>query len=515
MKQAVAYLEPYMEAEKQQRQMSSARARIVMATVKGDVHDIGKNIVGVVLGCNNYEVIDLGVMVPCERILATAREQQADVIGLSGLITPSLDEMVRVASEMRREGVTLPLLIGGATTSAAHTAVKIAPQYPHPVVHVVDASRVVGVVSQLLNPQTCESFAMQVARDQEERRQDFLRKQDRPLLTLEQAWANRLPVDWAAAPIERPSFLGTRVRTSIPLETLAEYIDWTPFFHVWELRGRYPALLDDPVVGAQARELFADAQALLAEIVAHQRFEARAVVGFFPTNSVGDDLLLYADESRAEVRAVLHTLRQQTPKQAGRPSLALADFVAPRDSGRLDYVGGFVVTAGHGVEELVGQFEAARDDYNAILTKALADRLAEACAEYMHEQVRRELWGYSPEEHLSKDDLLRERYRGIRPAPGYPAQPDHTEKRALFDLLAAEDAVGVSLTESYAMWPASSVSGVYFAHPEARYFAVYPIGRDQVEDYAGRKGQSVADTERWLGPYLAYEPTRQLDRVLE
>ncbi len=505
MKQAVAYLEPFMAARKQQRQDGSTQPRIVLATVKGDVHDIGKNIVGVVLGCNNYEVIDLGVMVPSERILATARERGADVIGLSGLITPSLDEMVHVASELRRAEFDLPLLIGGATTSPAHTAVKIAPQYAQPVVHVADASRVVGVVAQLLNPQTREAFARQVAADQERRRQDFAQRQERPLLSLRQARAKRLAVDWATAPLERPAFLGRRVLAPLPLATLAEYIDWTPFFHVWELRGRYPEILDDPTYGAEARRLFADAQALLADLIAHDRLEARGVYGFFPAQADGDDILLYADESAGDVRVVFHTLRQQTAKENGNPNLALADFVAPRESGRLDYVGGFAITAGHGLEEVVRHFQEQRDDYSAILAEALADRLAEAGAEYLHLLARRD-WGYGRDEHLSQDDLLRGRYRGIRPAPGYPAQPDHTEKRTLFDLLGAEQGAGVRLTESCAMWPASSVSGLYFASPEARYFAVGRIGRDQVEDYARRKGQSVPETERWLAPSLAYEP---------
>ncbi|HZR99343.1 MAG TPA: methionine synthase [Chloroflexota bacterium] len=505
MKQAVAYLEPFMEAEKQQRQDTSARARIVMATVKGDVHDIGKNIVAVVLACNGYEVIDLGVMVPSERILAVAREQGAAAIGLSGLITPSLDQMVHVAGEMQREGFEVPLLIGGATTSAAHTAVKIAPQYAQPVVHVQDASRVVGVVSQLLSPQTREAFARQVAAEQESRRAAFARKNARPMLSLRQARANRLAVDWSTAPIERPAFLGTRAIAPLALDRLVPYIDWTPFFHVWELRGRYPEILDDAKLGAEARRLFADAQALLADIVHYQRFQARAVYGFFAANSEGDDILVYEDEARGKVRAVLHTLRQQIRKENDSPNLALADYVAPVESGRLDYVGGFAVTAGLGAEELVRHFKARGDDYTAILAEALADRLAEAGAEYLHEQARR-AWGFGRDERLSHEDLLRERYRGIRPAPGYPAQPDHTEKRTLFDLLDAEAQTGIRLTESYAMWPAASVSGLYFAHPAARYFAVAYIGRDQIEDYARRKGQTVAETERWLAPYLAYEP---------
>jgi 5-methyltetrahydrofolate--homocysteine methyltransferase len=505
MKQAVAYLEPYMEAEKRQRRDTSARARIVMATVKGDVHDIGKNIVGVVLACNGYDVIDLGVMVPSERVLAVAREEGAAAIGLSGLITPSLDQMVHAASEMQREGFRVPLLIGGATTSSAHTAVKIAPQYGQPVVHVQDASRVVGVVSQLLSPQTREAFGRQVEAEHEQRRAAFARKNARPMLSLRQARANRLAVDWATAPIERPGFLGTRTVAPLPLDALVPYIDWTPFFHVWELRGRYPEILEDARLGEEARRLFADAQALLSDIVHYRRFEARAVYGFFPANSDGDDIVVYADEARSAVRAVLHTLRQQVRKDNGGPNLALADYVAPAESGRLDYVGGFAVTAGLGADELVGHFKGRGDDYAAIMAEALADRLAEAGAEYLHAQARR-AWGYGRDERLSQEDLLRERYRGIRPAPGYPAQPDHREKATLFGLLDAEAETRIALTESYAMWPAASVSGWYFAHPEARYFAVVYLGQDQVEDYARRTGQSVAETERWLAPYLAYEP---------
>jgi 5-methyltetrahydrofolate--homocysteine methyltransferase len=506
MKQAVAYLEPYMDAEKRQRQDTSARAKIVMATVKGDVHDIGKNIVGVVLACNGYDVVDLGVMVPSERVLAVAREQNATAIGLSGLITPSLDQMVHAASEMQREGFSVPLLIGGATTSAAHTAVKIAPQYAQPVVHVQDASRVVGVVSKLLNPQTRAAFTDEVAAQHEQRRAAFARKNERPMLSLRQARANRLAVDWAAVPIDRPAFLGTRVVAPLPLDVLVPYVDWTPFFHTWEMRGRYPDILDDARLGTEARRLLADAQALLADVVHYQRIQARAVYGFFPAHSDGDDVLIYTDETRAEVSAVFHTLRQQIRKDNGGPNLALADYVAPIGSGRLDYVGGFAVTAGLGVDELVRHFKANGDDYSAIMAEALADRLAEAGAEYLHEQARR-LWGYGRDERLTKDDLLHERYRGIRPAPGYPAQPDHTEKRALFDLLDAEAQTGIALTESFAMWPAASVSGLYFGHPDARYFAVVYLGRDQIEDYARRKDQSVAETERWLAPYLAYEPS--------
>jgi 5-methyltetrahydrofolate--homocysteine methyltransferase len=508
MKQAVGYLEPFMEAEKQQRQNGNAQARIVMATVKGDVHDIGKNIVGVVLACNNYEVIDLGVMVPCERILATAREMNADAIGLSGLITPSLDEMVHVASEMTREGFELPLLIGGATTSGAHTALKIAPQYGPPVVHVNDASRVTGVVSRLLNPATRDDYARSLANEHEQRRQAYAQRAPRVLLSLEQARVRRPAFDWATTRIDQPSYLGERRMVPLPLDALVPYIDWSPFFHVWELRGRYPEILDDPRFGEEARRVFADAQALLADIVANRRIEARAIFGFYPANSSGDDILVYDDNTRTRVRTTFHTLRQQAAGDGDRARLALADYVAPVESGRADYVGAFVVTAGHGVEDLVRLYKAQRDDYNAIMLEALADRLAEAAAEYVHEQARRD-WGYGRDEQLSQQDLLHERYRGIRPAPGYNAQPDHTEKRTLFELLDAEAVVDVSLTESYAMWPPSSVSGLYFGHPEARYFAVGYLGRDQVEDYARRKGQSIEETERWLAPSLAYEPSAE------
>jgi len=514
MKQAVAYLQPYMEAARRAPPSLTGggdatdggrKARIVLATVKGDVHDIGKNIVGVVLACNNYEVIDLGVMVPCERILATARERGAAIIGLSGLITPSLDEMVHVAGEMRRQGFTLPLLIGGATTSAAHTALKIAPQYDHPVVHVPDASRVVGVVAQLLNPQTRDSYARAVAAEQERRRQEYLGRHDRPLLSLAEARANRFPTDWAAAALEPPAFLGTCVLAPIPLALLAEYVDWTPFFHVWELRGRYPDVLDDPTYGEEARRLYRDARALLDEIIAHGWLEARGVYGFWPAQSQGDDILVYPHGPEHPLRVVLHTLRQQVQREGGRPNLALADYIAPVSCGRLDYIGGFVVTAGHGLDHLVAHYEARHDDYTAILARALADRLAEAGAEYLHAEARRH-W-YAPHEQLTNTELIRERYRGIRPAPGYPAQPDHTEKRTLFALLGAEAATSVALTETCAMLPGSSVCGLYFGHPAARYFAVGRIGRDQVEDYAARKGMLVTEVERWLAPNLAYDPT--------
>jgi len=515
MKKAVALLTPYMEEEKRLHAAAGGtnrpNGRILLATVKGDVHDIGKNIVGVVLACNNYEVIDLGVMVPCERILATAREKQVDVIGLSGLITPSLDEMVHAAKEMKREGLAIPLLIGGATTSAAHTAVRIAPEYPPGVVHVLDASRVVNVVSSLLSDGEKPGFLTGVRASQERQRQDFAaRRNRRPLLSLAAARARRPVFDWAAVDIPRPEVLGPRAFPAVPLADIVPFIDWGPFFSAWELHGRYPEILADAVVGSEATKLFADAQRLLERIVAERRFTANAVIGFWPCNAVGDDIEIYADEARSRRVAVIHTLRQQLDKPPGQTNDALADYIAPRDPGgadRLDYVGGFAVTAGHGVEDFAAAFRAANDDYSAIMAQALGDRLAEAMAELWHQRAR-ELCGFGRSENLSHADLLRERYRGIRPAPGYPACPDHTEKPGLFALLGAEAATGITLTESCAMHPASSVSGWYFNHPEAKYFGVGKIGRDQIEDYAERKGWTVAEAEKWLGPYLDYESGR-------
>ncbi|MEO6969712.1 MAG: methionine synthase, partial [Chthoniobacterales bacterium] len=561
MKKAVAYLMPFMEAEKTAD--AKPQARIVMATVKGDVHDIGKNIVGVVLQCNNYEVIDLGVMVPAAKILETARAMNADVIGLSGLITPSLDEMVHVAQEMERQQFQLPLLIGGATTSRAHTAVKIAQHYHETVAHVLDASRAVGVVSALLNPNAKAKFDATTRADYERLRSEHAnRTREKKMLTLAQAQANRLTVDWKSYEPPVPEFMGVRAVSSglgsagcqpavagslpatesdvastggsvsrqtaetdgltaraprnggdtsrecvseISLSTLVEYVDWSPFFHTWELRGRYPAIFEDAVVGAQARELFGEAQELLQRIVDEKLLTAGGVYGFWPANSAGDDVEIYRDESRTEVIARLHFLRQQMQKPAGQTNYCLADFVAPKDSGRHDYLGGFAVTAGIGADELAKTFQAEHDDYNAIMTKALADRLAEAFAEYLHREARR-AWGFGAEEGLTTDDLVRERYRGIRPAPGYPASPDHVEKRTLFDLLSAEEHAGIHLTESFAMHPGASVSGLYFSHPDSRYFAVGKIERDQAADYAARKGESLGEIEKWLSPNLNYEP---------
>jgi len=508
MKQAVAVLLPYMEAEKAGGDARRTAGTIVMATVKGDVHDIGKNIVGVVLACNNYEIIDLGVMTPASKILAVARERKADAIGLSGLITPSLDEMAHVAAEMEREGFDIPLLIGGATTSRVHTAVKIHPRYARcQAVHVNDASRAVGVVSSLLSPDTraatIEAVRAEYRKVAEAHERSEAEKTRTPLA---RARANAAPIDWSAYRPTTPTFLGTRAFASYDLAELARYIDWTPFFQTWELKGRYPAILDDPEQGAAARALFDDAQAMLKRIVEQRWLEPKAVVGFWPAAQTGDDIALYADEERKAPIATLYTLRQQLGRRDGRPNVALADFVGPAHV--RDYVGAFVVTAGVEDEATARRFERANDDYSAIMVKALADRLAEAFAEAMHARVRRELWGYAPQERFTPEELIAEPYRGIRPAPGYPAQPDHTEKATLFRLLDAERAIGVRLTESFAMWPASSVSGLYLAHPEAHYFGVAKVERDQVEDYAARKGLTVEEVERWLGPVLNYAPVR-------
>jgi 5-methyltetrahydrofolate--homocysteine methyltransferase len=495
-----------MEEEKKRLGSYRSQGKILLATVKGDVHDIGKNIVGVVLGCNNYDIIDLGVMVPCEKILATAKEQQADIIGLSGLITPSLDEMVHVAREMTREGFDVPLLIGGATTSKAHTAVKIDPAYDRSVVHVLDASRAVGVVGRLISPSQKPEFVQQVKEDYERMRQAHQERGAKPLLPIDQARANRLATDWGLIDMPTPSFLGIRTISQQKLVELVSFIDWSPFFHTWELKGRYPAILDDDAVGAKARELYDDARRLLDEIIHGELLTAKGVYGFFAAVSMGDDIALYKDASRTARLTTIHTLRQQAEKPQGQPNLALADYVAPTESGRADHIGAFAVTAGIGLDELCRRFDEDHDDYNSIMAKALADRLAEAFAEYLHKRVREE-WGYGREEKLSNEDLIRERYRGIRPAPGYPACPDHTEKRLLFDLLQVEDHTGIILTESFAMLPASSVSGFYFAHPEAKYFAVGKIGKDQVEDYARRKGMDRRAVERWLSPNLNYDPS--------
>ena len=501
MKRAVAWLTPFMEEEKRKSgATASSQGKVLLATVKGDVHDIGKNIVGVVLACNNYEVIDLGVMVPQEKILSTAKERGVDVIGLSGLITPSLDEMVSVAKEMKRQQFDVPLLIGGATTSHPHTSVKIAPEYEHGVVHVIDASRVVNVVSALLSPQQKRGFLDEVVQKQDSARADFeARRVQRKLLTLEAARANRKTFDWSRIDLPRPETLGPITVNDLPLTELVPFIDWGPFFNAWELFGAFPRILEDEKVGAEAKKLYADAQVLLQRIIDEKRVTANGVYGFWPANAVGDDVELYSDEQRTKVVHRFHMLRQQAEKQPGQANLCLADFVAPRDSGRIDYFGGFAVTAGLGVETFAQTFRDAHDDYSAIMVQALGDRLAEAFAEYLHKQARA-LCGFGKSEDLSNDDLIREKYRGIRPAPGYPACPEHSEKGTLFSMLNATASTGIGLTESFAMNPPASVSGFYLNHPEAAYFGLGKIGIDQVEDYARRKGWSVDEAMKWLSP---------------
>jgi 5-methyltetrahydrofolate--homocysteine methyltransferase len=510
MKQAVAYLMPFMEAEKAVNGGAerSAAGKVLMATVKGDVHDIGKNIVGVVLACNNYEVIDLGVMVPAQKILETARRENVDIIGLSGLITPSLDEMVHVASEMEREGFDIPLLIGGATTSRVHTAVKIHPHYQKgQTVYVTDASRAVGVVSSLLSEDAKDGYVETLKAEYRRVADAHARAEaDKQRLPLDKARANRMKIDWSTYAPPKPTFMGARVFRTYDVAELVPFIDWTPFFQTWELKGRFPAILEDPRQGAAARQLHEDAQEMLKQIVDGRWFNPKAVVGFWPANAVGDDIRVFTGESRSEELATFYGLRQQLAKRDGRPNLCLSDFVAPAETGLNDYVGGFVVTAGIEEVRIAERFERANDDYRSILVKALADRIAEAFAERMHQRVRKEFWAYAPDEAISNDELIREEYRGIRPAPGYPAQPDHTEKDTLFRLLEAERRIGVTLTESFAMWPGSSVSGLYLAHPDAHYFGVAKVERDQVEAYAARKSMSVPEVERWLSPILNYDP---------
>ena len=504
MKKAVAYLQPYMEEEKEGKNVSS-QGKILMATVKGDVHDIGKNIVGVVLGCNNYEIVDLGVMVSCEKILKAAKDENVDIIGLSGLITPSLDEMQHVAKEMQRQGFNLPLLIGGATTSREHTAVKIAPGYEHSIIHVVDASKAVGVASKLLSEENQKSFIKENKKVQEEFREKFLSKRtSKPLLSIADARQRDTKIDWRKEDIPNPNFTGMRVESDFPLDTLVDYIDWSPFFHAWELRGRYPKIFEDEYVGDKAKELFDDAQDLLSRILREKLFTAKCVYGLFAANRVGDDIEIYSDESRKKCIQKYHFLRQQNNKLKGE-NHSLADFVAAKGAGLSDHIGAFAVTAGHGVDEFAKSFEEENDDYNSIMAKALGDRLAEAFAEYLHKKVRKE-WGFGSKESLSNDDLIREKYRGIRPAAGYPACPDHTEKQRLWDLLEVEKNTGMRLTESCAMWPASSVSGLYFAHPEAKYFAIGKINEDQIVDLANRKNMSKKEVEKWLSPNLNYDP---------
>ncbi|MGP5563646.1 methionine synthase [Vreelandella alkaliphila] len=507
MKQAVAYLIPYIEAEKSEE--TKAKGKIVMATVKGDVHDIGKNIVGVVLQCNNYEVIDLGVMVPTEKILQAAQDHNADIIGLSGLITPSLDEMVHVAKEMKRRGMDLPLLIGGATTSKAHTAVKIEPQYDHPVIYVTDASRAVGVAGRLLAPNLKTAYVAEIREEYEKVRERNAKRRPKAAdLDYTQARKRRFRTDWNSFTPVKPQVLGLKTFDNYDLEELVERIDWTPFFMSWQLAGKYPKILEDKVVGEAARNLFADAKVMLRKLIDEKRVQARGVIGLWPANSVDDDVIeVYADESRTEVVERLHHIRQQTTKGRDGICYSLADFIAPKESGKADWIGGFAVTTGHGVDELSKAYEAAGDDYNAIMVQALTDRLAEAFAERMHERVRKEFWGYVPEETLDNDALIAEKYQGIRPAPGYPACPDHTEKATLFRLLDATENTGLALTENFAMWPAAAVSGWYFAHPQSKYFSTGKITRDQVEAIAQRKQMPLVEMERWLSPVLSYDPS--------
>ncbi|MBI5149795.1 MAG: methionine synthase [Candidatus Omnitrophica bacterium] len=505
MKKAVAYLAPFIEKEKSGA-ASRALGTIIMATVKGDVHDIGKNIVGVVLACNNFRIVDLGVMVPCAKILETARREKADMIGLSGLITPSLDEMVNVAKEMEREGFDLPLLIGGATTSVNHTAVKIAPGYKNLAIHVKDASRAVGICRNVLDPNKRAGLAEQTKREYVRLREEHATKQaQKKFLPIGEARRRGLQTDWQERQVTKPSFLGTKVFEDFDLNELKRTIDWSPFFMAWELAGKYPKIFDDPRIGAEARKLFDDAQALLKEIIARKLLKAKAVIGFFPANSTGDDIIVYADDTRKKIRAVFHTLRQQTAKFDDKPYYALADLVAPKNSKVKDYIGGFAVTAGIGAKELAARFEREHDDYKSILVKALADRLAESFAERMHQLVRMKYWGYVPDENLSNEDLVHCRYTGIRPAPGYPACPDHTEKELLFNLLDVEKSTGIHLTESFAMMPAASVSGIYYSHPDAKYFWLGDIDKDQVSDYAARKKWDAKTVEKWLGPNLGYK----------
>ena len=547
MKKAVAYLLPFIEEEKLrnhvegQAEVSSSAGKILMATVKGDVHDIGKNIVGVVLGCNNYEIIDLGVMVQTEKILAAAREHNVDIIGLSGLITPSLDEMVGVAKEMERQGFTIPLLIGGATTSRIHTAVKIDPHYSGPVIHVLDASKSVPVAGRLMqSEQTSKEIFDEIKAQYAQLRIDHAsRQKDKNYVPIEKARLNTPKIDWDNFKATKPQFLGNKYFMDYDLAEIAKYIDWTPFFSTWQLSGKYPKIFENEVVGVEAKKLFDDAQALLKEIIDNKLLTARAVVGFYPANAIGDDIILHNFEeitreipcekhgvhqhtsynvlsntvvsedgdlmTQTDTQTVLHHLRQQGQKAANLPNYCLSDFIAPEKTGKDDYIGAFAVTAGIGIEPLVEKYEKDHDDYNSIMVKALADRLAEAFAELMHERTRKEFWGYSTDENATPEELISEKYVGIRPAPGYPACPDHTEKKALFDLLQAEEKIGIQLTESFAMYPASSVSGFYFSNPESKYFPIGKIAKDQVKDYAERKEMSLELTEKWLAPVLNYD----------
>lgn len=518
MKKAVAHLVEFIKLEKEEEMAKTGATEIkgngtiIMATVKGDVHDIGKNICGVVLGCNNYKVIDMGVMVPCDQIIKTAIEEKADIVGLSGLITPSLEEMVIVAKEFQKAGLKIPILIGGATTSKMHTAVKIAPQYDAPVVYVLDASRSVPVAASLLDENQREDFAEDIREEYTELREEYLEGlEEKRLLSLEAAREKKLQIDWSLKPpVAKPKYLGTKVYDDFPLEQLLSHIDWNPFFQVFQLRGRYPnrgypKIFDDENVGAEAKRVFDDAQTMLKEIVSKKLLKASGIVGFYPANSVGDDIVIYEDESRETVKTVFYGLRQQSEKENDEPYYCLSDFVAPKETGMADYVGMFAVSTGFGCDELVAQYDKEHDDYSSIMAKALADRLAEAFAEWLHEKVRKDDWGYASEEHMSAAEMFAVRYQGIRPAPGYPSQPDHTEKLTMWQLGEIAEKTDITLTDSLAMNPAASVSGLYFAHEESKYFAVGKIEKDQVVDYAARKKMDTAEVEKWLGTILAYD----------
>ncbi|MCH2448865.1 MAG: methionine synthase [Gracilimonas sp.] len=510
MKQAVAYLTPYLEKEKADNKDKSERPKVLLATVKGDVHDIGKNIVSVVLACNNYDVVDLGVMVPADKILDEAGKHKVDAIGLSGLITPSLDEMIHVAREMKKRGMDLPLLIGGATTSRLHTAVKIDPEYEGSIIHVLDASRAVSIAGDVISKERKGGVKIDVKKEYAElRKQHEERQNKKPILSIEEARSNKVEIDWEGYNPPKPTFLGTRTFEDYPISELRNYIDWSPFFRTWMLTGKYPDILKDETVGEQAQSLFDDANKLLDEIVEQNLLKSKGVIGFYPTVSYGDDIKIYKDEDLSEELAEFHFLRQQTKKRAGQPNSSLADYIAPREAGITDYIGFFAVTAGVGIEDIITKYKKANDDYMAILVKAMADRLAEAFAERMHERVRKEFWGYSDEENFKNEELIAEKYSGIRPAPGYPACPDHTEKRILFDLMEVEKNAQIKLTESFAMYPASSVSGIYFSHPQSKYFRVGNIGEDQVIEYARRKSCTKEEVEKWLSPNLDYDPERK------
>ncbi|MEO1050785.1 MAG: methionine synthase [Bacteroidota bacterium] len=506
MKKAVAYLIPFMEEEKRKNNVIDSASKILLATVKGDVHDIGKNIVAVVLACNNYEIVDMGVMVPADKILAKAIEEDVDVIGLSGLITPSLDEMVHVAKEMERQNFKVPLLIGGATTSRIHTAVKIDPHYSGAVVHVLDASKSVPVAGELINENTREGFNRNIKKEYEDLREDYAnRKQVKNYIKFKEAQKNKLAVDWKNENPVKPTFIGNKSFSDYPLDKIREYIDWTPFFQTWMLKGKFPKIFEDKVIGQEAKKLFDDAQVMLDDIISQNLLIANGVIGLYPANAVGDDVELYTDDSRDQVLTKFHFLRQQGKKGSGLPNLSLSDYIATKESGVKDYIGAFAVTAGVGIEPLIEKYKAEHDDYQEIMVKSLADRLAEAFAEMMHAEVRKTFWGYAQDESLDNEELIKEKYVGIRPAPGYPACPDHTEKRLLFDLLEAEKNTGMSLTESFAMYPAAAVSGFYFANPQAKYFGLGKIEKDQVEEYAIRKDMTLEETEKWLAPNLTYD----------